>query len=71
MRGVTSPSTTLRMASAFSSPQASRTMRSACMMVRIPMVMAILGVSSRVKNALDSTLRVSWESCTNRVRDLM
>ena len=45
------------------------TILSARMMVSIPIVMAILGVSSIPEKADDWILRESCESCTNRVRD--
>ena len=69
-RSVMSPSTICCTAAAFSSPHAISTMRSARMMVPIPMVIAILGVFSKPKNWLDCTLRELCESSTRRVCDL-
>ena len=69
-RSVISPSTICCTAVAFSSPHAMSTMRSARMMVPIPMVIAILGVFSKPKNCCDCTLRELCESSTRRVCDL-
>ena len=55
---VISPSTTLCTMWAFSSPQAIRMMRSARMIVSMPIVIAILGVFSSPKKAPDWILRV-------------